>query len=60
MTSNMWVYILYPILDFLGECFASYNILFRTFFFLALSIVSLLGVVHIVRRITLDALRRDL
>lgn len=60
MTSNFWVYILYPISDFLGECFASYNILFRTFFFLSLGIVALIGVIAIIRRITYDALRRDI
>lgn len=60
MSANFWVYFLYPVLDFLGECFASYNILFRSFFFLSLGIVTLIGVISIVRRLSFDALRRDI
>lgn len=60
MSPNFWTYILYPMMDFLEECFRSSSILFRTFFFLGLGISALLGVVHIVRRLTFDALRRDI
>lgn len=60
MSANFWVYILYPLTDFLEVCFASSSILFRTFFFLALGITALIGIVSIIRRLTTDALRRDI
>lgn len=55
--SDILTYILYPLFDFIGESFE--YIIFQTFFFGALACMSIIGAVHIIRRIMFERLRRE-
>ena len=57
MITYITVYFLYPLEDFLKECFS--DNFFKSWFILGLACLSIIGVIHIIRRFAFESFRRE-